>query len=116
MKAMRHRALSALRVSVLVGAGAGRCDLRTPLDGAGTAQRGEGRLAAHTLGVVTGGGEQRGRDLCADAGGCQQSRVGLSAQVLETLVELGCFRGEGLMPTGQHAQRSFELRGDGIGA
>ena len=76
---MRHRALLAWRLpprlSLWRVLGPRGC-----LDGAGAAQGGEGRLAAHALGVVPGGCQQRGRGFSADAAGAEQCRVGLLAQ------------------------------------
>lgn len=52
------------------------------LNGAGTAQSGQGRFAVHRLEVVADDGEQRGRDLRSGVSGCRQTRVGFSVQVL----------------------------------
>ena len=70
----------------------------------------------HPLGVVPGGGQQRGRGFSADAAGAEQCRVGLLAQRQQLGVEFVDLRGERLMAASQCPQRSFGRAGGGSAA
>ncbi len=59
------------------------------LDGAGSAERGEGPLAGQALGVVTGGEQQRGGDVGSDAFERNQIGGGVFGDAGQTKPDLG---------------------------
>ena len=95
------------------------CAPRGRLDGAGSAERREGRLAVQAPRVVASGDEQRGGSLRADAGRGHQSGIRLHAQAGDLSVELVYLAAERPVPSRQAAhgplRRAGSLAAGGIG-
>ena len=112
--AMRHRALLAWRLPPRLR----RWRTVAPEDastGAGAAQRSEGRLAAHPVGVVAGRDEQRSGGVGADPASTEQRRVGLFAQCEQVCVESVDLSCERPVAACQRPQRCLGRRVDSVG-